>query len=202
MYDFGEDPDMFMALDPYLLWSRARLENGKADFFESCVGRVRCDGRSQDYEDTNMTQSGQLGTPISYRRKQVIVFPGQPCDYQMWTQMIQRAKIGDATFEMGKIVEYQDSRFYPDGVLLPTPATYARPDYIDTVKQSQPVRDFLQNEKPPCRLIYSDKIINSLDILGTRILADKEFDGFWLYVVYVGVLWCPKPYVELAKAAK
>lgn len=193
MYDFGEDPDRFMPLDPSLLWSRVRLEKGQADFFQRPIGHARWDGRSLDHEDTNMTQAGQLGTPYSYRRHQVVVFPGQSCDYQMWTEMIQRAKIGDLSWEAGKLTEYQDSRFYPDGVVLPVPATYGRADYIDTVKDSQLVRDFLKDARPPCRMIYSDKIFNSCEPLGTRILADTEFDGFWIYVVYVGVLWVPKP---------
>lgn len=202
MYDFGEGPDMFMALEPSLLWSRARLEGGKADFFQDAVGRARWDGKSLDYEDTNMTQNGQLGTPISFRRREIFVFPGQAYDvldnYAMWTRMIQRARIGDLLWDR-KISEYQDMRFYPDGAELPVPATYGRPDYIDMVKDSQPVRDFLKS-KPPCKVIRSDRIFKSIDILGTGIRTDEEFDGFAIYVVYVGTLWVPKPHDEMAKS--
>ncbi len=180
-----------VVLDPSLLWSVERFEGRQAVFFQHAVGQRRYDGLAVTERDTNMVIAGMLGSPWTFERKEIRLYPGNKYQRDRWMEFMPYARLREYLWRFAKNCEWTSLVPEPH-IPLPVPANYNDPERIDLVKQAQPVLDFVNGNALPCvrietlrEIVSCDSIALHLDIIG------QDPEDLQVLAVFIGKMWGP-----------
>lgn len=189
-------PFEMLELQPALLWSRSWWERSDTMFYQNAVGHYRQDGRRQEWDDTNMTIQGMLGTPLCFERAEIRVYPAAK-DIGRWLDLIKGVNLVDYIYHGDKKYSWRIPETLKH-IPLPTPGTYPpeMQDRVDLVARAAGlIREVNENELP-CFRIEAPRKIDSLDCIQVSLQNHEDWKeerrGLESIAVMVGKLWVPR----------